>query len=657
MSETFLWSSPEGYALVRRILEPTPVPYIPHDHQLEGICKSLDGVNLFAITPTGSGKSSYYIIYIIVVLAVVADPSLCPSAKFPANPCLLIICPTIPLQLEMAANMTKMDLDVLAINSETRNEAQRVRNEELWTVARMKPNVILSGPEQLKCSEFEKSLRDPDFFARICGTGFDERNIIRGFSVRDGAPFNNITKLLGLNGNYHLIHRSCSRSDIQILFRELVSPIGGEYFPEFNWVLTEKRPTVLYIKSISLGSRIYSYLLRRAKLSIDSKWIRMYNSLNFESYNAATREQKKLAPDDEDYCQIIVGTDTLSVGVAMLGRVDAILVREVADADELVQKFGRINRTKDTQDTRGIIYISAATRKAAEKLIVDHEAGIFKAGETPPDLSMTRLIVAPCKIAAINLIYNNPPFDPLCTCISCCENPPPPPSPSCNCSGCAPDKLPVAPLAPRPSKPPLPDIPKRDRLSRLQKAYGKKRLLELRLEIWRNAMALEPSKFWMHPPDFFLADFGITAILDNYSRLRDVEDVRRFVQPYQHLSAYSLRILKVLEEMKPQFAKIAADRKAENAANREKKKQEAEAEPETDVATDEVGDEQDGDIAIPETISPAEELRGKPSAQEPNNISEGKKQTDLCVFTPTARRVANTVPSSSRYNMRARTQK
>jgi superfamily II DNA/RNA helicase len=101
MSDTFTWSSPDGYKLVRRILEPTPVPYVPHDHQLEGVCKSLDGVNLFAITPTGSGKTSYYIIYIIVVLAVVKDPSLCPSAKFPQNPCLLVICPTIPLQLEM----------------------------------------------------------------------------------------------------------------------------------------------------------------------------------------------------------------------------------------------------------------------------------------------------------------------------------------------------------------------------------------------------------------------------------------------------------------------------------------------------------------------------------------------------------------------------
>ncbi|KAJ7858866.1 hypothetical protein B0H13DRAFT_2356339 [Mycena leptocephala] len=109
MPDTFTWSSKEGYSLVRRILRNTPLPYEPHDDQLEGVCKSLDGINLVAITPTGSKKTGYYTIYMLVMLSVVADPTLCPSASFPSNPCLLVICPTIPLQLEMVCTVGNTD--------------------------------------------------------------------------------------------------------------------------------------------------------------------------------------------------------------------------------------------------------------------------------------------------------------------------------------------------------------------------------------------------------------------------------------------------------------------------------------------------------------------------------------------------------------------
>ncbi|KAJ7853175.1 hypothetical protein B0H14DRAFT_2354449, partial [Mycena olivaceomarginata] len=127
-------------------------------------------------------------------------------------------------------------------------------------------------------------------------TGFvkarmDDRHnpwVLTSATVRDGAPFDNICRLLGLNDNFHLIRRSSFRPDIQILFRDLVSPISGNSFPELHWIISENRPSVIY-KTISLGSRIYADLLRKAKLTTETKRIRMYNSLNFESYNAETR--------------------------------------------------------------------------------------------------------------------------------------------------------------------------------------------------------------------------------------------------------------------------------------------------------------------------------------------------------------------------------
>src|ERR1700691_5231044 len=53
----FVFSSPEGFSLCRRILKES-LPYDPHDFQIEGICKAFDRVDLNAILATGTGKGS-----------------------------------------------------------------------------------------------------------------------------------------------------------------------------------------------------------------------------------------------------------------------------------------------------------------------------------------------------------------------------------------------------------------------------------------------------------------------------------------------------------------------------------------------------------------------------------------------------------------------
>ncbi|KAJ7704658.1 hypothetical protein B0H14DRAFT_3526628 [Mycena olivaceomarginata] len=102
------------------------------------------------------------------MLAVIANPTLFPSALFPSNPCLLVICPTIPLQLELfqSTNMTLLGLDVLAINSQTRSDALRLKNYG-------------------SSAEFEKVLRDKEFYARSCIMGFDKFHLLNTW----GASF------------------------------------------------------------------------------------------------------------------------------------------------------------------------------------------------------------------------------------------------------------------------------------------------------------------------------------------------------------------------------------------------------------------------------------------------------------------------------------
>ncbi|KAJ6567879.1 hypothetical protein B0H10DRAFT_1957559 [Mycena sp. CBHHK59/15] len=87
----FKFYSEPGFALVRKILL-TALPTLePHHYQMDGICKVLDGIDLVAVTPTGSGKTGYLFMSIIVMIAIAKTPSLCPSIKFPVDPAIVVL--------------------------------------------------------------------------------------------------------------------------------------------------------------------------------------------------------------------------------------------------------------------------------------------------------------------------------------------------------------------------------------------------------------------------------------------------------------------------------------------------------------------------------------------------------------------------------------
>jgi ATP-dependent helicase YprA (DUF1998 family) len=94
---SFRFSTPEGWELCRRIIAQR-LPYGPHDYQLDGITAVLDGIDMLAISATGSGKSAYIYMLMLIILGIVETPELCPLAKFPKDPAILVIYPTTALE-------------------------------------------------------------------------------------------------------------------------------------------------------------------------------------------------------------------------------------------------------------------------------------------------------------------------------------------------------------------------------------------------------------------------------------------------------------------------------------------------------------------------------------------------------------------------------
>lgn len=101
----FIFSSEAGQQPVRKILKPL-LPYEPHDYQIEGVCKLLDGFDLLAIIPTGAGKTGYFSMYMLVLIALSKD---CDShrvkKRVPEHPAMDIIYPTNSLQEEQVSQL------------------------------------------------------------------------------------------------------------------------------------------------------------------------------------------------------------------------------------------------------------------------------------------------------------------------------------------------------------------------------------------------------------------------------------------------------------------------------------------------------------------------------------------------------------------------
>ena len=100
-----IYDTLEGFVLARKILAQT-LPFEPHDFQMEGICAVLDRHDLLATMATGSGKTGYFIMLMLVMCAISEDETLALGGRtFPKDPAMIIVCPTKALQEDIPLNL------------------------------------------------------------------------------------------------------------------------------------------------------------------------------------------------------------------------------------------------------------------------------------------------------------------------------------------------------------------------------------------------------------------------------------------------------------------------------------------------------------------------------------------------------------------------
>jgi hypothetical protein len=211
------------------------------------------------------------------------------------------------------------------------------------------------------------------------------------------------------------------RHDIQIIFHELRSGITGHSFPDLDWILEEGNNTVIFCKTIALGFRVACYLwYKAAHLSNHEKRIRLYNSLNWPTYNSETLGFL----NNNQESSIMIATDTLSVGWDSQFTRNAVLIGEPNDIDEFVQKIGRISWDDDAiPHPHAFLYYTWTAIATAKQVVhgghfrsARSGVKVSKSGDLAMDISMAKILLAKCKINAVEEPYKDLAVDPACIC-------------------------------------------------------------------------------------------------------------------------------------------------------------------------------------------------------------------------------------------------
>ncbi|KAJ7690964.1 hypothetical protein B0H17DRAFT_1201322 [Mycena rosella] len=435
--------------------------------------KVLDKIDLVAVTPTGSSKTGFLFLTIIVMIAIAANPSLCPSASFPKDPAIVVVCPTNSIEQQMEENMAKLGIRAVMINADTM-AAARIRGEDLWSKARAGISMLILGPEKLISKGFQDLLKCDSFMTIVFMRARFRSGIpligLTATLLSEPAIADAIFNLLGVNrGEFYLLRRSNARHDIQILFRTLHSGIDGLGFPELAWVVKNQDKTIIFGTTISLVFRIKIYLDSLLPKGVDRDLrVRAYHSINWPDKNLETIELFKTNP----LCQIIVSTNGLAQGN------DISVIKTVIQSD------------------------------------AENAADAKKDGTVAMDRPVAEIISSRCKPFIQDNLFGNPAEDTPCLCKTCTTLPPTARPTICRCSDCLPEvSADIYTPKPKDKKPPS-DIPASHRLTKPMKEVGTARLEEFRLTVWFEASDLTSG---LTPLAEFLPDDVIRLILDRIS--------------------------------------------------------------------------------------------------------------------------------------------
>ncbi|KAK7446005.1 hypothetical protein VKT23_014628 [Stygiomarasmius scandens] len=442
MASPIAFSSNEG----RNSLNTIVTKLIPQwstglrEFQAESIPLILDNHDVFAITATGDGKSALFSVPILVHQEISKNPGLYPKFQVPIRqePVGIVVTPTKGLANNIVKEL-EGQFNIAAFAYTRENVAQKVREGEDIDkdIADCRYRIICVDPEHLREPSWIKISDSPKFRANVifgCAEeahvidewGLDFRPLFRHIgaffrsrlpstksvfaitaTMAPGTSQESVCSSLGFSGSkFHFLRRSNECPNVEISVRTLTSALSSRQFPELLPFLNQGRQTIIHVRTIELGYRVFLYLFRNAPQTYNRHHrIRMYSALAPDSYNQRTIELLQT----DVRCQIVIATKAFSLGIHANTLQDSICIGTPDTQCELDQCGGRVGRKRE-MNARRIIFVTPKEMSNAQKRI---EATVPEGGKGKlMDLAKAKFITEKtCRVSCINKIYNNPPAE------------------------------------------------------------------------------------------------------------------------------------------------------------------------------------------------------------------------------------------------------
>ncbi|THU91468.1 hypothetical protein K435DRAFT_841004 [Dendrothele bispora CBS 962.96] len=445
MNEISYYQSNQGQEALKSIVKKL-IPQWSNglrDFQAESIPLILDNQDLFAITATGDGKSALFAVPILVHTEISRNPDLYPtfSVNIRKKPVGIVITPTKGLANNIVHELQEQfGISAFAYTHENISQMIRQKRNIVTEISECKFQIVCVDPEHLRQREWititdSQTYRSNVIFGctgeahvieewgldfrplfRLIGSFFRGRlpSSISRFAITatmlPGAPFDSVCTALGFQGpKFHLIRRSNECPNVQIDVKTLSSSISGKEFPQLLPYLNQQRKTIIHVRTIKLGYRVFIYLFKHAPNTYNRHFrVRLYSALAPDGYNQRTIELLK----NDERCQIVIATKAFSLGIHAETLVDSICIGTPDTQCEIDQCGGRVGRIR-TLNARRIIFATTAELKKAKKFIEDNpDISTIKATSAPMDPAKALFLAeSSCRQARINKIYTNPPSE------------------------------------------------------------------------------------------------------------------------------------------------------------------------------------------------------------------------------------------------------